>query len=399
MKANNLFGMFIHWGLYAELALHEQAMARYGLDPKEYEKLAERFNPTRFDPDEWVRLAKSAGMKYICFTAKHHDGFCMWDTKTTDYSIMHTPYGKDTLAMLADACRRGGIRLSIYYSNPDWHHEAAYNPLSSHQWPHPSPEKANREVYLAYVRAQITELLSNYGEIYSLFWDIPPMFEEPSMNELVRRLQPGILINDRGYDKGDFSTPERKVPDGTRFERMTEACQSVGVQSWGYRADEDYYSISYLTSSIDKVMGMGGSYLLNVGPMADGRINEKASETVARVGRWYARTEGALEGHEPVIDRYEITSDDPYCLFRKNGRVYLHFYKGLSRSAVTFRSIPATPRRARLQNSGEELRIRVGLMTAPFDMETGRASGPSVSIAGIPVDDYAGEPIMLELEF
>ena len=180
---------------------------------------------------------------------------------------------------------------------------------------------------------------------------------------------------------------------------MTEACQSVGVQSWGYRTDEDYYSVAHLASSIDKVMGMGGSYLLNVGPMADGRIGERAAETVAQVGRWYTRTEGVLEGHEAVADAFVPVSDDPFCLFRKDGKVYLHFYNGLTRSAVTFDQIPAVPKRARLQNSGEELRIRYDTVAAPFDMETGRGKGPLVSIAGIPVDAYVGEPIMLELEF
>ena len=146
-------------------------------------------------------------------------------------------------------------------------------------------------------------------------------------------------------------------------------------------------------------MGMGGSYLLNVGPMADGRIDEKATEMITRVGRWYLKTEGALEGHEEDAGEYAIVSPDPYCVFRKGGKTYFHFYAGLSRSAVTFERIPQMPKRARLQNSGEELRIRYGLTSAPFDMETGRCAGPLVSIVGIPVDDYAGEPIMIEIEW
>ena len=121
MKAikENKFGMFIHWGIYAQLGLQEQAIARYDMSHEEYEKLAETFNPVNYDPEQWVLLAKQAGMKYICFTAKHHDGFCMWDTKQTDYNIMNTPYGKDTLKMLADACEKHEMLLSIYYSNPD----------------------------------------------------------------------------------------------------------------------------------------------------------------------------------------------------------------------------------------------------------------------------------------
>lgn len=166
--------------------------------------------------------------------------------------------------MLADACEKQGMLLSIYYSCPDWHHEYGYNPNSTHQWKAVHKDTPNLSKYLTYVRKQITELMSNYGRIYSLFWDIPPKIEDPSMNELVRALQPGIYINDRGYDKGDFSTPAREydATDHTmRFERMTEACNSVGAQSRGYREKEDYHSIRYLTCAIDKIMAMGGNDL------------------------------------------------------------------------------------------------------------------------------------------
>ena len=130
----NKLGMFVHWGIYSMTGFHEQALARLDMNHADYEAMKNRFNPTKFDPEEWVLLAKSAGMKYICFTAKHHDGFCMWDTKQTDYSIMNTPYGKDVLKMLAAACEKHGMLLSLYYSNPDWHHPLGYNPESSHQW-------------------------------------------------------------------------------------------------------------------------------------------------------------------------------------------------------------------------------------------------------------------------
>ena len=123
MTFANKFGMFIHWGLYSQLGLHEQAFVKWDIPRAEYEGLINTFNPIDYDPEKWVLMAKAAGMKYICFTAKHHDGFCMWDTKYTNYNIMHTPYGRDALAMLADACRKHGMLLSIYYSNPDWHYE------------------------------------------------------------------------------------------------------------------------------------------------------------------------------------------------------------------------------------------------------------------------------------
>ena len=139
----NKFGMFIHWGFYSLLGVQEQVLARNDMKNEEYEQYMHQFNPVDYDPEEWVLLAKKAGMKYICFTAKHHDGFCMWDTKYTPYNIMNTPYKKDVLRMLADACEKHGMLLSLYYSNPDWHHENAYNSLSTHQWKSRCPEKAD----------------------------------------------------------------------------------------------------------------------------------------------------------------------------------------------------------------------------------------------------------------
>jgi len=237
MTHSNKFGMFIHWGIYALTELQDQAIVRYDIDNSQYRALKDRFDPVDYDPEKWVLLAKKAGMKYICFTTKHHDGFCMWNTKYSDYNVMNTPYGKDVLKMLADACKKHGMLLSLYYSNPDWHHEYGYNPASTHQWRADRSHEPNLDIYREYVKNQITELLTNYGKIYTLFWDIPPKVEDPSLNELVRKLQPGIYINDRGWSEGDFSTPEReyKSISGKRFERMTEACNSVGEQSWGYR--------------------------------------------------------------------------------------------------------------------------------------------------------------------
>lgn len=395
----NKFGMFIHWGIYAATGLHEQALARYDIPYEEYDALAKSFNPTEYNPEEWVLLAKNAGMKYICFTAKHHDGFCMWDTKYTDYNVMNTPYGKDVLKELSDVCQRYGMLLSIYYSNPDWHHENGYNPLSTHQWRSRYPEKGDMEKYRDFVKKQLRELLTNYGKIYTLFWDIPPQIVDESMNEYVRSLQPEILINDRGWDKGDFSTPEREVPDGERFPRKTEACQSVGEQAWGYREDEDYFSLRFLTSSIDKIMAMGGSYLLNVGPMANGKIPARAKEIVERVGDWYTRMKGALEGHKASDISLRIRYGVPFVATEKEGKTYLHFYEGVHSSAVSFDVSPANlPKKATLLNSGKTLKIRFGLLPG-WGGAQGLANGPYLSIAEIPCDEFANEPLVIELEW
>ena len=397
--AGNRFGLFIHWGLYAVPAVHEQVLARGDWRHEDYEALARRFNPVSYDPDEWVRMAEEAGMRYICFTAKHHDGFCLWDTKETDYNIMNTPYGRDTLAMLAEACEKRGMGLSIYYSIPDWHHPAAYNPLSSHQWKAKDPAHADMNAYIEYIKAQVRELLTGYGKIYSFFWDIPPGIRDPSVNELVRALQPGILINDRGFDGGDFATPERTVPDGERFPSMTEACQSVGAESWGYRADEDYFTACHLMSSIDKIMAMGGSYLLNAGPTAEGIIPEKSRTLIRRIGRWYRAVSEGLENTDPPSRPYRLRGGEPSIVTERGGVSYFHFWRGLDTTAVTFLDEDGpTPARAVLLNTGAELTLRYS--TLPTLMDPDHVARRRVwSVADIPADEIPDEPPVIRVEW
>ena len=400
MTHENKFGMFVHWGVYSMLGLHEQALARYSLDKSEYEKLMYSFNPTEYNPEEWVLLAKKAGMKYICFTTKHHDGFCMWNTKYTDYNIMNTPYGKDVFGMLAEACKKHGMLLSIYYSCPDWHHEYGFNPSSTHQWPSAWPDKPDTEKYREYVKNQVTELLTNYGPIYTFFWDIPPRIFDPSMNELVRKLQPGIFINDRGWDSGDFSTPEREYDKASnkRFTRMTEACNSFGVQSWGYREGENYYSMRHLIQSIGRVMAMGGSYLLNVGPDSLGRISPEFIKRLNFVGDWYNRMEGALECAEGDDYNYAPRHLD-YVATKKNGKTYLHFYNGIFSDSISIVNYPSLPKSVRLMNTGAPLTFKIELLPEYFEFYTGKAEKESLHITGVPIDRLENEAIVVEIEW
>ncbi len=399
MVFDNKFGMFIHWGIYAQTGIQEQVYARFDWERERYEALQKTFDPVKYDPEKWVLLAKEAGMKYICFTAKHHDGFCMWDTKYTDYNVMNTPYGRDVLKMLADACHKHGMLLSLYYSNPDWNHPLGYNPCSTHQWKSVDKNTVDTEGYREYVKNQITELLTNYGKIYTLFWDIPPKIEDPSLNELARRLQPGILINDRGFDKGDFSTPEREYrqTEGERFTRMTEACNSLGVQSWGWRENEDFYSYRHLVSAIDRIMAMGGSYLLNVGPNGEGEIPEEYSSRLRRIGDWYRRTEGCLEGAEGDSFPYEVRRD-PCIVNRKNGKLYFHLYNSASSSAVNIKNFPHTPKRVRSLNTGKDLQFAFERLPEFFNGKTGIAEQEYLHITGIPIDELSDEAIVIEIE-
>ena len=396
VEFKNKLGMFIHWGTYSILAKHEQILRLY--KHEEYEALKDKFNPVNYDPEKWVLLAKSAGMKYICFTAKHHDGFCMWDTKHTDYKITNTPYGKDTLRMLADACQKHGMLLSIYYSCPDWYYEYGYNPASSafHQVKAKNKNNPDTVKLREYIKAQIRELMTEYGKIYTLFWDIPPAILDRSINEEVRRLQPGILINNRGFDEGDFSTPERDFnTPNERYAHPTESCNSVGEYAWGYNKEESFYSVSVLRSAIQKTMSRGGSYLLNVGPNELGEITPEYEKRIRAVGDWYNRMEGVLEesvGDEREYDIYGVREWlNQYTVTKKNGKSYFHFYNGLISNHVFFNTFPSMPKSVRLLNTNTPLPYTV--RNAKIYLDDG------LDIYNIPIDELVGEPICIEIEW
>lgn len=387
------FGMFVHWGIYSLTGYHEQVRWRYFTPRSEYRKLMKSFNPVKYDPDEWVALAKKAGMEYICFTTKHHDGFCMFDTKYTDFNIMNTPYGRDVLKELADACHRGGLKLSLYYSNPDWDYKYGYNSKSSHQMPEPG-DIEDIERLKEFQKNQIRELLTNYGEIYTFFWDIPTRIEDRSMNEFIRSLQPGILIDDRGWgDKGDFSTPERNVPDGGKFERFTEACQSVGEQSWGYCRDEDYFTKRFLTSSIDRIMVKDGSYLLNVGPKPDGTIPDRAADIISRVGDWYNNVKEAFDA-EPcaLLDNKKLLTT------MRGSTLYVHIPEGLTSCGLTLKPLDVMPKSVTLLNDGR--RLEFGVVTRPEDKDwsTQLLRRQTLHIFDIPADEFEGETMVIKIE-
>lgn len=386
------FGMFIHWGPYAITGWHEQIRMRRGIGRREYAEMAAGFAPQQYDPETWVKLAKEVGMEYICFTTKHHDGFCMWNTAETDFNIVKTS-GRDVLAELAAACRKYDMALSLYYSIPDWNHPCGYNALSTHQCAPEEGDTPDSEAYRAYVRAQVKELLTGYGPIYTWFWDIPPKIDDPSMNEYVRSLQPDILINDRGWSEGDFSTPERSVPDGDTFSRYTEACQSVGQQSWGYRENEDWFTPAFLAQSMDKIFLMGGSYLLNVGPDRNGVIPPEAAEIVRKVGQWYnAVKEAFLSEPEP----YTGLKSGAVWASGKEGTYYIHTKAPLASTGLSLAPFDAMPASAVLLNSGAA--VECTLETYPEDYTgTYGINRPAVlRLRGLPTDSM---PLVIRLTF
>ncbi|MEN7973935.1 MAG: alpha-L-fucosidase, partial [Verrucomicrobiota bacterium] len=296
------FGMFVHWGLYAINAWQEQEQQRLSIPRQEYEKLISRFNPANFDPDAWIDLAQKAGMEYLTFTAKHLDGFCMWDTDQTDYKVTRSPYGKDVLAKVAEACHRRDFPLCIYYCLVDNHHPSYPISGKGHALKQPEPDDVpNLEKYLGYVRKQVRELCTDYGKIHGFWWDVNQLDHvDPSFNAMIRELQPGVVINDRGFSEADFGTPERdwvkSIDEDLEFDKLVEACNSVGKESWGYRIDEDYFTTVHLMRGIANMFAKGGNYLLNVGPDADGVVPPQAVERLEKIGNWLGNVKEALYG-------------------------------------------------------------------------------------------------------
>ena len=389
------FGLFVHWGLYAIPGWHEQHQWRARVPRAEYAKLAERWNPRSFEPERWLDLLQEAGMSYLCLTTKHHDGFCLWDTKLTRFNTMNTPYGRDIVGQLADACHRRQVPLCLYYSIADWNHPNYPNQGRHHELPGPEAGDApDWEKYLAFVRGQVRELCTNYGELHGFWWDMNvPQHHDPSFNALIRQLQPKAVINNRGFDDGDFGTPERDYgkDEARAFPRPTEACQSVGMESWGFRSDEDYYADRHLLRSIDRYLARDANYLLNVGPQPDGVIPERAAGILRRIGAWHRAVRESLDAVEPAS---ELTSNREVMLTRRGRTLYVHLNADPTGDGVKLAPLDVRPTRAVLLNTGEPVECVVNL--TPADHQSRR---PCLRLRGLPVDQLADTVMVVRLDF
>jgi alpha-L-fucosidase len=388
------FGLFVHWGLYAINGWHEQEQWRRRVPRADYARLAQRWNPTRFDPHRWLDLLEEAGMRYLCFTTKHHDGFCLWNTRQTPFNTCNTPYGRDILRMLAEACHQRRVPLCLYYSIADWNHPNYPNQGRHHELPPQPGDQPDWDRYLEFVRAQVTELCTDYGEIHGFWWDMNvPKHRDVSFNALIRRLQPNAVINNRGFDEGDFGTPERdyEKDEVLAFDRPTEACQSVGRQSWGYRKDEDYYADRHLLRGIDRYLARNANYLLNVGPQSDGSIPKESAAILRRVGRWHRRVRESFEGVEPCS---RLTSNRDVLLTARGRALYVHLPKDPIVESVQLKPLNLLPKKATLLNNGRPVECRVDLL--PTDHVEHK---PYLRLCHLPVNEMANTVMVVKLEF
>lgn len=288
------FGMFIHWGPVS-LKGTEIGWSRGSKVPlEEYDRLYLQFNPVKFGAQEWVRVAKRAGMKYVVFTTKHHDGFCMFDTQQTDYSIMHSPFARDVVQELAEACRQEGLAFGTYYSVCDWYHPdfPLGSPGGETQKPNP-----NLDRYEQYLCRQVEELIRNYGPLLEMWFDMAQEFDEVRgrrVHNFVRSLQPDILINNRCILPGDFATPEQEVGP-MRTDRPWETCMTL-CQQWAWKPNDKMKSFEECLHVLVNVVGGDGNLLLNVGPMPDGRIEPRQVERLAEIGRWLEKYGESIYG-------------------------------------------------------------------------------------------------------
>lgn len=338
--SDNKFGIFLHWGIYSMLATGEWTMNINNLDHKEYAKLAGGFYPSKFNAAEWVAQIKASGAKYICFTTRHHDGFSMFKSKYSDYNIVDaTPFRRDVLKELADECHRQGIKLHLYYSHLDWSREDYPWGGTGHGTGRKNKE-GNWPSYSAFMNNQLTELLTNYGEIGAIWfdgwWDHGKGtgfdWHLPQQYALIHSLQPACLIGDNHhqvpFDGEDIQIFERDLPGentaGMSGQSITglplETCETMNGM-WGYRmADTNYKTVKQLVHYLVKAAGRNANLLMNIGPQPDGCLPEVAVQRLREMGEWmktYGETIYSTRGGCVAPHAWGVTT-------QKSGRLFVH---------------------------------------------------------------------------
>ena len=343
------FGLFIHWGVYSILGDGEWVMNNQNISIKEYENLPKFFNPTKYDPEKWVLMAKEAGMKYITITSRHHDGFSMFNSKASSYNIVEkTPYGKDVLKMLAEACRKHDIKLFFYYSQLDWYRDD-YFPRGRTGNGIKGRGEGKWEDYIIFMKAQLTELLTNYGEIGGIWFDgqwdqhdwdgkrfgkINVDFKLDEVYKLIHDLQPQALIGSNHHlapNPGeDFQMFEKDLPGkGTKDFATSkddignlplEVCETING-SWGFNLkDRKHKSEKELIQYLINAAGYGSNLLLNVGPMPNGEIQDEHINSLKKIGLWVKENGETIYGTR----KGPSESNDQFVTTKKQNKIYIH---------------------------------------------------------------------------
>ena len=345
------YGMFVHWGLYALHGRNEWVQAIEGIPVREYEQLMKQFNPKKRPAREWAKLARDAGMKYMVMTTKHHEGFCLWDTKHTKYNSM-TACGRDLVREYVEACREFGLKIGFYYSLMDWHHpdgsRCAYDPAAQRR-------------FTAFTQGLVRELMTNYGKIDILWYDVSRPFasyegwESLAMNQMARKLQPHIIINNRSQLAEDFSTPEGRV-QAAEEGRGWEACMTFNSASWGWMpsAAIDSWTPRDIIKMLNTAAGGGGNLLLNIGPAPDGSVPEEAIEPLMAVGKWLKKNGKVVYG---ALDRCHVAGATVCGGFSQKGKklyLWCRFWPGEDFGLGGFKT---KLRKARFLASGKPIRF------------------------------------------
>lgn len=369
------FGIFLHWGIYSTFAQGEWFL-NYGPNRDEYAKAADAFYPHRFNAEKWISAIKASGAKYICFTTRHHDGFSMWDTKQSDYNIIHTPYGKDIVRQLADECHRQDIGLHLYYSHIDWTRDD-YPAGKTGKTTGKDPAKADWNHYYKFMNAQLKELLTNYGKVDGIWFDgwwdhdedsIPFNWQLSEQYQMIHRLQPACIIGNNHhqtpFEGEDMQMFERDIPgenksglSGQSISRLPlETCQTMNGM-WGYKIkDQNYKSTKDLIRLLVRTAAKGANLLLNIGPQPNGELPATALDRLEGIGKWlngkagesiYATTAGTTNAGDSIVSTMAKG---------KNAPLYLHILTDTKMKEATV-NISKKVKRATNLLSGRKLRI------------------------------------------
>ena len=379
------YGLFIHWGPYAVAARGEWVLNRENIPYEEYvDKYVCHFKAERYDPKEWVRLAQDAGMKYLVLTTRHHDGFCLWDTKTTDFNAVKMGPGRDLVRLYAEAVRAAGLKLGFYFSVADWHHPDYPDPYAR-DWPTAWPDNAKRQRFVQFYRAQLEELMTQYGTVDILWYDgcIPEPTDGAEVNTFVKSWQPQILINNRNGEPCDFWVSEQTIKPAAPGIAW-EANLTLN-DTWGYHAGDFHYkNAKDVVMMLTQTAASAGNLLLNVGPRPDGTVPEEAVRILREAGAWLERNGEFL----PNSSRSPFSWNSSCRLTTKGSRVYVHIFHSPG-SELCLAEVKNKVRSVRLLASGTDL---------PFDQRGDRLFIRSLPaplpdpLATTLVLDVVGEP-------